>query len=424
MCCYDIVRFICTGEQSTLVERCPLAGNCVAHARQVLHSTAVCDQCSAAWSMNALSTHEYEFAAATASTEESNGSSGWEYFPPVGSGNGNGNVPAPDADAVEGAESSGVFFGGGRSADGDGRSAVAASQESSRFEKANNVFASSTQFLRVGIFRYRAGYFRASMPTDGRPPNPALLSAWERHVASSLSGASTATTRKKSKKPRLIKTPKSERKAYRTVFDDVGLLVERPTSTLWFERGALAKVRAEQQIVIRATRTNFIFIDAEGAQHGVMEDEDIESETSEENTEPGEPKEEEAEGTRTSRQDSAAGAIPIDWNNPGTIDFNDVATRRACSSGFTSWKPATSATSFPYTNAWYAGRSTSKPDGHSTAPSASRSTSYTRSKSSQVTRRMRCHGSAASAHSSVHGFRDSLSRDLNISRGRTLLSSG
>lgn len=139
----------------------------------------------------------------------------------------------------------------------------------------------------------------------------------------------TATMQKKPKKPRLKKTPKSERKAYRTVFDDVGLLVERPTSTLWFERGALAKVRAEQQIIIRATRTDFIFIDAEGAQHGVLEDEDTESETSED-TEPGQTKEEEAQGGRTSRQDSAAGAIPIDWSDPGIIDFDDIATRRAC----------------------------------------------------------------------------------------------
>lgn len=68
MCFYDIVRFICTGEQSTLAERCPLAGNCVVHVRRVLHSTAVCDLCAAAWSMSALSDDDCESAVAITST--------------------------------------------------------------------------------------------------------------------------------------------------------------------------------------------------------------------------------------------------------------------------------------------------------------------------------------------------------------------
>lgn len=70
MCLFDVVRFICTGEQSTLVETCPLAGNCVAHVRHVLHSTAVCDLCAAAWSMSAFNDEDYQFAVATASTLE------------------------------------------------------------------------------------------------------------------------------------------------------------------------------------------------------------------------------------------------------------------------------------------------------------------------------------------------------------------
>lgn len=94
MCLYDIVRFICTGEQSTLVARCRLAGDCVTHVRQLLHSTAVCDLCSAAWSAGHLRDEDYEYAAAT-SGEERNGGGGYFYLEEE-------VVPAADADAVEG----------------------------------------------------------------------------------------------------------------------------------------------------------------------------------------------------------------------------------------------------------------------------------------------------------------------------------
>lgn len=79
-----------------LVARCPLAGNCVTHVRQLLYSTAVCDLCSAAWSAGALTDDDYEFAAATVSTAEERGGDGG-YFDLEEEA-----VPDSDADAVEG----------------------------------------------------------------------------------------------------------------------------------------------------------------------------------------------------------------------------------------------------------------------------------------------------------------------------------
>lgn len=60
MCFFDNVRYICSGEEQVLVERCPAAGHrCVPHIRQVLFSTSVCELCGAAWEQSALTEEAY-----------------------------------------------------------------------------------------------------------------------------------------------------------------------------------------------------------------------------------------------------------------------------------------------------------------------------------------------------------------------------
>ncbi|KAK4508588.1 hypothetical protein PRZ48_002327 [Zasmidium cellare] len=181
-------------------------------------------------------------------------------------------------------------------------------------------------------------------PTDGRPPNAAPLSSWEKMIRDAIApftpdlpaGTDTKSEGAARPRPRLRKIGATDDELPHMenlkIIDENGIIFRRDTSRLWFQRGALAKIRSEQQFIMRGTTDDggFCFIEKEGVQHGVLEHyEDSESDT-EEPAAQEEAKEGEAEQSRTARQDSAAGPVPIDWNNPGIIDFTDVATRRAC----------------------------------------------------------------------------------------------
>jgi len=48
MCIYDTHRYLCTGEEISLVQRCPWPTQCIPHIRLVLYRTAVCRLCAVA----------------------------------------------------------------------------------------------------------------------------------------------------------------------------------------------------------------------------------------------------------------------------------------------------------------------------------------------------------------------------------------
>lgn len=122
-----------------------------------------------------------------------------------------------------------------------------------------------------------------------------------------------------------------------------GLIRHRERSTLWFERGALRKVREERQSIVRETRTGILFHEFEGlgSGHEVLTEvkeppqagEAVSSEPAKAGEhvlpEPADAKQE-AQRIRNFRQDSAAGTATVDRTDPVFIDMTDLPTRRAC----------------------------------------------------------------------------------------------